>query len=405
MANWRIFLWAAIVLAALGFLYAVRSILMPFVLGWVIAILLEPVVRKLRLRGWSRGLSVAAITAGFFIVMTGVLALTVPKLASQGREMQSRVQVLADAAAAESRSSNHFTRWSPVVRAEPPGPLGMVDKMLDQVAPIMGRFGLPSSRRAIMEQYIEPQQEEIANSAAGFFNSFVKMIGDAASQLMLLVLVPLLVFLFLLDMERIQLQTASWIPPSLRAGTLSIASEIGTVFKKFLRGVTINVSIYMVVMAILLSICGVPYALILAIISGVFYLIPMIGPWLSAPIIIMVVGMSGKTDGLFMSFSNSWTFALVVTTIFLLVTATYDTLVNPRVVGKSVDLNPLISMFVVFAGSALFGLAGMLLAFPVAGSVKVTLGRLMKLTNQPLQDGSGLPAVPVRHRAPARTEN
>jgi predicted PurR-regulated permease PerM len=402
MANWRILLWATIVLAALGLLYAVRAILLPFALAWIIAVLLEPVVRRMRLKGLSRGLSVTLITIGFFVAVGGLLAASAPRVTGQLSELRTRVQTLADAAAAESRDSSHFSRWNPAVRAEPPGPLGMVDRTLDRLAPSMGRLGLPSSRRAIMEQYVEPQQEEIATAAATFFNGFVRMIGGAASQMFMLLLVPLLVFLFLMDMEKIQVQTASWIPPSIRAGTLSVFADIGGVFKKFLRGVTINIAIYSTVMALLLSIIGVPYSLVLAIVAGIFYLIPMIGQWFTVPVILIVVGMSGQSRGWFIGFESSWVFGIAAATIFILVSMVYDMGVNPRVVGKSVDLHPLVSMFVVFSGGALFGLPGMVLAFPIAGSLKVTLTRLLKLTGQAQADGQELPAVPLRHRHSAR---
>jgi predicted PurR-regulated permease PerM len=54
-------------------------------------------------------------------------------------------------------------------------------------------------------------------------------------------------------------------------------------------------------------------------------------------------------------------------------------------------------MFVIFSGGALFGLPGMILAFPVAGSIKVLLDRVIRFTNK--TDGELiLPEVPLRHR-------
>jgi predicted PurR-regulated permease PerM len=76
---------------------------------------------------------------------------------------------------------------------------------------------------------------------------------------------------------------------------------------------------------------------------------------------------------------------------------TYDSLVYPRVVGKAVGLDPVVSMFVIFSGGALFGLVGMIIAFPLAGSVKVILDRLIRITSAS-QDALRLPSVPLRHR-------
>ena len=63
-------------------------------------------------------------------------------------------------------------------------------------------------------------------------------------------------------------------------------------------------------------------------------------------------------------------------------------------VGNSVGLSPVVSMFVIFCGGALFGLPGMLIAFPLAGSVKVILDRLLRITSSS-PEGLGAPVVPL----------
>src|SRR5690606_11431468 len=118
--------------------------------------------------------------------------------------------------------------------------------------------------------------------------------------------------------------------------------------------------------------------------------------------IFLVVGLSGKTGGVLFQASSPWMFALIVTVVFFLASTIYDMLVTPRVIGKAVNLHPLVSMFVVFSGGALFGLPGMIIAFPLAGSINVTLRRLFRIINQPNEpDEFRLPAVPVRHRTSA----
>ena len=65
--------------------------------------------------------------------------------------------------------------------------------------------------------------------------------------------------------------------------------------------------------------------------------------------------------------------------------------------GNAVGLHPIVSMFVIFRGGALFGLPGMILAFPVAGSIKVILDRLLAVTNKTERELI-LPELPLRHR-------
>jgi predicted PurR-regulated permease PerM len=75
----------------------------------------------------------------------------------------------------------------------------------------------------------------------------------------------------------------------------------------------------------------------------------------------------------------------------------FDHLIYPQMVGNSVGLSPIVSMFVILCGGALFGLAGMLFAFPLAGSAKVILDRIIRITSSGTGD-LGLPAIPLRHR-------
>lgn len=401
MGRWRILLWVVLVVATGAFLYAVRTILLPFVLAWLIAVLLEPIVRKLRLRGMSRPFAVTSITLIFFIVSGAFIVFAAPKANNELGDLTRNIQSLASSLAEENKNDNVFLRWNPAVRAQPQGKLGFIDKTLNELGPTLTRFGLPSSRRALVDEYIEPRRDELSGIVQNFFNGFIGIIGSAMSQVFLLLFTPLFVFMILLDLERFRSRWTSWIPPALRSETVSIVADIGDVFKKYLRGVLTAIGMYMLVMAILFTVIDVPSPILLAIIVGVLYLVPMLGALMSATTVFLVTGLSGQSGNWFMQSESPWMFAIVLVAIFFTVSVVYDQLVYPQMVGKAVDLHPLIAMFVIFCGGALFGLPGMLIAFPLAGSIKVVLVRLLRLTNRPSTDGLGLPATPVRHRQSA----
>lgn len=398
MARWRVLLWVALVAVTLAFLYAVRSILLPFVLAWLIAVILEPVVRKLRLRGFSRPVAVTTITLAFFVLAGGFLVVAIPRVNAQIGEFQTSIQSLTTRLSEENANDNFFVRWNPAVRAAPSGTMGWVDDAFEQMGPTLKRFGVPDNRREFVAQYVEPRREDLAGIVQNFFNGFFGLIGSAASQLFLLLFTPLFVFMILLDMERFRARWTSWVPPSIRSETVSIVTDIGDVFKKYLRGVLTVIVLYMLVMSAVFSLIGMPYSILLALIAGTLYLVPMLGPLMSAAAIFVVTGFSGATGNWFISTNSSWAYAGVLVLIFFVVSVTFDQLVYPQMVGKAVDLHPLVSMFVVFSGGALFGLPGMLVAFPLAGSIKVVLVRLLRLTTRPMAEGLGLPATPLRHR-------
>ncbi|HTQ11421.1 MAG TPA: AI-2E family transporter, partial [Fimbriimonadaceae bacterium] len=142
----------------------------------------------------------------------------------------------------------------------------------------------------------------------------------------------------------------------------------------------------------------VPYAVLLGVIFGAVYLIPYLNGIICMASIVLVTGLSTKSGDFFLHFSSSWTFGIVAAILYMAVHLIFDNVVYPRLVGGSVGLHPVVSMFVIFSGGALFGLVGMIIAFPLAGAVKVILERLIRVTTDQ-SDALGLPAVPLRHRA------
>ncbi len=402
MVGWRILLWAVLVLAALSFLYLVRGILSPFILAVIISAILEPTIRRLRLRGWSRPTAVLAVFMSFLLVVIVTGAWLLPIVGTQLSTMRDKFTQIATAWTTPDTNELIFVRWNPVVRAESTGDTNAIDKFLEANRPLLDRLNLPTRSQAYIQKYIEPRRGEIAKAIEGFFGSFIGIASGMASQIFLLLFAPLLAFMMMMDMEQLKRRSVTWIPPTIRSSTVAILSDIGDVFMKYLRGVTTAVTGYMIVMSILLTLLGAPYSVLIGIIVGIVYLIPYLNGIISITLIFTLTGLSERTGDWLFHFQSSWVFAIVVSAIFLITHLIYDSLLFPRLVGKSVGLHPIVSMFVIFSGGALFGIIGMIIAFPLAGSVKVILDRLLGVA-MTTQETLALPTVPLRHRTSAST--
>lgn len=398
MKSWRIFLWVAVVAVTLWFLWSVRGILLPFVLAWLTAVLLEPVIRRLNKWGLPRPAAVMLISLLFFGSILGLGLAIGPRIGKQINDVRSSVQSLAQRLAEESADDNPFVRWNPAVIAKPAGPLGAVDTTLTAYRSTLEQVGLPSTRRAFTAQFVDPYRDNISKSLQRAFNGFVAFLSGMVSQLILLAFTPLFAMFLMMDLEMFRSRFANWIPPAIRMEVKDFLDDVGDVFQNYLRGVMVNISLYMAVQAIMLTVMGVPYSYILAFVAGCLYLIPNIGGLISAFIIVIATGTSGVHSNWFLNLPNSWWFAGVIMLCFTAITTTWDIGITPRVVGKAVKLHPFVGMFVVFCGGALFGVLGMMLAYPVAGVIKLVLERVLNYTNKPVGTGSGLPAVPLRHR-------
>lgn len=381
MNAWRITLWVVIVVAILAFLYAVRSVLPPFVLALVIAALLEPAVRKMRSWGVSRPLAVGAVMVLFFGLIVGIGVLVAPYLSEQYTQARSQVQSLYDKVAATN----------------PDEAMASFDKFLADNKKTLDQLHVPATREEIVKQYIDPNRAQIEKQAQQFVTGGVVSILSVAGQVFMFLLTPIFVFGLLIDLDNLRRATQRFIPPSIRRGTLTLFGEIAAVFEGYLRGLATTIALYTLMMGALLGFWGAPYFIVLALLAGLFYLVPVIGGIMSSIVVFLVVGLSGATKGNFASFDNSWVFALATIGIMFVVGFLYDSIVNPRIVGSAVKLNAVFSAFVVFAAGALFGLPGMLLAYPVAGAIKVVLDRMVKFTGSTEGDIK-LPAVPLRHR-------
>jgi predicted PurR-regulated permease PerM len=108
---------------------------------------------------------------------------------------------------------------------------------------------------------------------------------------------------------------------------------------------------------------GLPNALVLALLAGVLEAVPMIGPLLGA-IPAALVALSLGTDKLI------W---VIVATV--VIQQLENSLLVPRIMSKAVGVNPFVTLLALFAFSSLFGIAGALMAIPMAAIIQLLLNR------------------------------
>ncbi len=381
MNAWRISLWIAIVLVIFGFLWMVRGVLAPFILAILIAALLEPFVRRLRKAKISRPIAVFIVLIGFFSLVAGVVLVAAPYIGGQYTQVRTNVQSI----------------YEKVAASNPDEAMKSIDLTLEQNKGILKQFHLPTTRQEIVTKYVDPNRQLIQSKTQSFVTGGVVSILSVAGQLFMFLLVPVFVFGLLIDLESLKLGVARFIPPTIRSGTLSMFADIGEVFQNYLRGLVTTVVLYTLMMMTVLGVTGAPYFIVLALLAGLLYLIPVVGGVVSSIIVFLVIALSGQTSGSFIHAENSWIYAFSVVVVMFIFGFTYDSVVNPRIVGQAVKLNPVVSAFVVFSAAALFGLPGMLCAYPVAGAIKVILNRLVLFTGS-TEGNIKLPAIPLRHR-------
>jgi len=390
-------LWIGLVALLLGFLWLVRGILLPFILCLVIAALLDPSVRWLTRKGAPKQVAILTMVGAFFggVLLVGAIAL--PTITKQVTGISSSAQSLTRSIIEDGQRDNFFVRWNPEnVAARSSSMSGNIDRILAKYGSTLEELGLPSTRRGLIDQYVDKNRTKLTGMIQGAFDGLFGVVTAAFQNFFWLFLVPVIVTMLLSEMETVKQRGPRWIPPAIRRQTITLWNDISGVFFNYLRGMSLLILYFSIAQTLMLYSMNLPYALLLGVVFGTFYLVPIIGNMISAVSIFLIMGFTGTAGTAAFSVGNPWLYGAVTAVLYLVIGGMFDTFVVPKVVGNSVGLSPVISIFVVMCGQALFGLPGMVIAFPTAGAIKVILDRLLKITSS--TDALVLPATPLRHK-------
>lgn len=194
-----------------------------------------------------------------------------------------------------------------------------------------------------------------------------------------LLALPLTVFSVAIDFILVVFMSAYWLisAPALHRFTLSLFPEdrrdraegvlgaMGQTMGGFVRGEAIDAVIVAVLAYIGLTVIGIEYTLVLAIIVGFGELLPVIGPIITS-IPAILIGLAESPER-----------ALIVAGFFLILQQVESNIVLPLVMRSQADVPPLLSLVAILAGSALGGLLGAIIAIPLAGALRVLIVRVL----------------------------
>lgn len=231
---------------------------------------------------------------------------------------------------------------------------------------------------------LRPDEQEIENFFAEIGrelpSSVPELVFGVLERLVLLLVYLVVTFYLLLQADQITDRIYGLIPAPQRGEIRELGRSIDRVLGAYIRSQLLLIAIMAFVTYIPLSILGVQYALILAIATGFLEIIPFVGPYTAAgSAMIVALFQATNTFGW-----PGWVLALVVGVIYLILRQAEDHLIIPNLVGHIVELHPIIVIFSILAGGALGGALGLLIAVPMAATVRIILVYLYsKLVDSP----------------------
>ena len=168
--------------------------------------------------------------------------------------------------------------------------------------------------------------------------------------------------------------------------SIKYLSQINKVLLTFIASKGLDSIINFIAATTVLLIFGVPYALLLGLIAGVFNFIPYIGSIISAFVISLIALIS--TD------ISTAVYVMLALLIFHQLDGNY---IEPRIMKSSLKINPILVIIAVVIGGAYFGIVGMFLAVPVAVIIKQILNEYITYTETEKKDISDLIDIEVEN--------
>ena len=354
----RLLLWAILFLLIGGMLWAARHVLFPYILALVIAYLLLPVVNWLdhhmpvRFRTWrlARPLAILLTYLLLLVLIVGVMAFFVPLIVDQ-------IKVLIE-------------KWPDLTRqVEAWGTRGwgLYTDMIESIESISPRW------RDTIESSLEDLASDLLIAVQNGLIATIRTVSSTVSFLIGLIVIPFWLFYILHDESQVKKGIIQALPEQLRADVQCMASLIDDVLSAYIRGQLLLCLFVGTLATLSLLIIGVPFALILGLIAGVFEVLPYVGPILGAIPAILVALLSNPPS------------AIWVAVAFIAIQQVENLLLVPRIAGQSVKLHPALVMVVLVIGNQLAGFWGMLVAVPITAVIRDVFKYLyLRMLDEPL---------------------
>ena len=343
--------WAAILLTVtlgvLSFYLAVRYLLpvaLPFVFAWGVAIILQPVNDYLHKK--------TKLPRKLIAFLTVLLSLALLALVAWGaigrlvRELRAAVEYLTG----------------------DPSPL---DRLFSWLAPY--EEGAVLSR---LEQYTHALVGQLANA---LLSAIPPLVGSAVRSLpgalLSLLVAVVAAFYFSMDLDRVHGAVRGLLPRRARASLGRLRAGAYRMGLGYLRSYLILMGVIFLVMLVGLSLLGVNYALLLALVLAAVDILPVVGvgtvliPW---GILSIAMGRGGQGLGLLLLFAAVEIIRQVL---------------EPRLVGAALGVHPLLSLLSLYLGARLFGFFGLILGPFFAVLLRLLLGKGKEQTKNPSYDG------------------
>lgn len=313
-------LWSPFVISAF-------KILTPFFIAAFITYLLNPFIETVHSFGINRGVAASLIYVLFFGSLSYFIYKGTPIFIRELRELSENIPLF----------TSKYEQWIVNIQTETSTwPVAVQEQIIAGIE--------------LIDITIEKYLQKIMNSSLQIVNVSI-----------LIALIPFIAFYMIKDYQLIKRSLWYVTPSKWREKSVEFVKDVDKTLGAYLRGQIILCLIVGILSALLFYLIGMKYALLLGLIVGITNIIPYFGPIIGAvPAVLIAATMSVKM-------------VVFVSIIILVVQFLEGSLLSPVIVGKTLQMHPLIIIFALLVGSELGGVIGLILIVPIFAVSKVAI--------------------------------
>jgi len=382
----RIVLEAVGIVLALWLLRALSGVLTPLLVGLILAYMVDPLVVALSKR-MARQYAVTVVFGMGSLLLLAAIGVAIPVGWVQGRQLANVVMLgdaftdrngngEFDAGEALTRDLNRNGRFDRSLKERTiealvrwkliPSEEGTAPVLPPTVAPgtpaVVDQPALSENASDVMRLAKEKALawlESLAREPGTALRRIGAILGDLGWWTLAILLVPIYGFFFSLSLGKVSAAIIAHIPRRQRERTVRILGEIHQVVGAFFRGRLIICVILSVCGVIGFSVAGVPSALFLGLALGFGTAVP-----LAAGLVLIPAAVLLAVDG-----AAQWQY--IVAGVTYLFVQGFETVLLSVVMGKGVEMHPVLVLVAILAFGTLLGAVGVLLAVPLAATARI----------------------------------
>ena len=330
----RFIRWALTALLVITIIFITKSlsnVLLPFVIAWLLAYLLYPIVKfvQYKLHVPTRALSIIITLLFVFGIITGIFFLIIPPMIEQFDKLSGFITRYITHSSEANDITSHIREW-------------MV------------------ANQDSIEKFFK--SKDFAETVKTAMPKVFSVLGQTANIIISVIascITLLYMFFILLDYEFL---TEKWIkifPKKNRPFWKALAKDVERELNNYIRGQSLVSLIMGIMFCIGFTIIGFPMAIGMGILIGVMNLVPYLHTFALIPTAFLALLKAADTG------QNFWIIFGMALVVFIVVQIISDMFVTPKVMGKAMGLNPAILLLSLSVWGAILGFIGLIIALPL----------------------------------------